>query len=104
METIFCPIEKCSCSGCQFIKFCFTCGFPTETIEVTDVKFINYNRLLTLKDLAIKEITYHSRDADTPMRADASEGINLHRKGPVNVVIYGDDGEPVNDTSLPSKW
>jgi endo-1,4-beta-xylanase len=82
------------------INYAFHVGFSSQTIEVADVKFLNFKNSLTLNDLPITEITYHGQSPDAGWRAEAEARINQHRKGVVDMVVYDADGELVKDAKV----
>jgi len=79
------------------VTYAFQTGFPSQTIEVADVQFLNYKNTLTLNDLPVTEITYTGRDANAAWRIEARERINLHRKGMIDIVVQDKHGTPVKD-------
>lgn len=81
-------------------RYALFTGFLSQTIEVADVRFINYKNSLTLNDLPVTEITYFGQAADAEWRTPANERINLYRKGKADVVVYDEQGNAVPNASV----
>jgi len=79
------------------VRYAFQTGYPSQTIEIADVKFLNYKTTLALKDLPITEITYAGQAADAAWRAAAADRINQIRKGKVDIVVKDQLGNVVKD-------
>ncbi|MDO8952411.1 MAG: endo-1,4-beta-xylanase, partial [Draconibacterium sp.] len=82
------------------VRYALFTGFPSQTIEVADVKFLNYKTSLTLNDLPITEITYTGQAADAAWRVPAGERINQIRKGMVDITVYDEQGQPVENADV----
>lgn len=81
-------------------RYALFTGFLSQTIEVADVKFINYKNSLTINDLPVTEITYFGQAADAAWRAPAQERINQIRKGIVDITVYDEQGQLVKDANV----
>lgn len=81
-------------------RYALFTGFPSQTIEVADVQFINYKNSLILADLPVTEITYFGQAPDAEWRAPAQERINQIRKGNVDITVYDEQGEPVENAEV----
>ncbi|MCK4747496.1 MAG: endo-1,4-beta-xylanase, partial [Bacteroidales bacterium] len=75
-------------------------GFPSQTIEVGDVRFLNYKNTLALEDLPITEITYIGQAPDASWRIPAEERINQIRKGLIDIIVYDDLGQLLQDAAI----
>jgi GH35 family endo-1,4-beta-xylanase len=82
------------------VSYSFHIGYPNQTVEIADVKFLNYKNTLTLAQLPITEVTYFGREANAAWRAPANERINQIRKGQVDMVVYDDQGNLVKDATV----
>ncbi|MDO8927989.1 MAG: endo-1,4-beta-xylanase, partial [Bacteroidota bacterium] len=82
------------------VSYSFHIGYPNQTVDIADVKFLNYKNTLTLAQLPIPEVTYFGREADAAWRAPADERINQIRKGIVDMVVYDEQGQVVKDASV----
>ncbi|MDP2114865.1 MAG: endo-1,4-beta-xylanase [Bacteroidota bacterium] len=82
------------------VSYSFHIGYPNQTVEIADAKFLNYKNTLTLAQLPITEVTYFGREADAAWRAPADERINQIRKGIVDMVVYDEQGQVVKDASV----
>jgi len=81
-------------------RYALFTGFPSQTIEVADVQFINYKNSLTLADLPVTEITYFGQAPDAEWRAPAQERINQIRKGNIDITVYDEVGKPVENAEV----
>jgi GH35 family endo-1,4-beta-xylanase len=75
-------------------------GFPSQTIEIADVHFINYAGTKTLEELPVTEITYVGREADAPWRAEADERISQIRKGNIQITLVDSTGAVVPNAEV----
>lgn len=82
------------------VRYAFQTGYPSQTIEIADVKFLNYKTTLALKDLPVTEITYSGQAADAAWRVAAAERINQIRKGKVDIVVKDQQGNVVKDAAV----
>jgi len=96
----YAPLKSAATLATAAVNYAFHVGFPSQTIEVADVKFINYRNSLTVNDLPVTEITYHGREEDAPWRTAANERIDQHRKGKVEIAVYDEEGEPVKNANV----
>jgi GH35 family endo-1,4-beta-xylanase len=82
------------------VRYALFTGYPSQTIEVADVQFLNYKSTLTLNDLPITIITYPGQAADAEWRAPAQERINQIRKGVADITVYDEQGLPVENAEI----
>lgn len=82
------------------VRYALFTGYPSQTIEVADVQFLNYKKTLTLNDLPITIITYPGQAADAEWRAPAQERINQIRKGVADITVYDEQGLPVENAEI----
>ena len=82
------------------VSYSFHCAFPSQTIELADVRFLNYKNTLTIDDMPVTEVTYIGQDPNADWRAPAEERISQVRKGIVDIVVYDDLGQPLPDASV----
>lgn len=82
------------------VSYSFHIGYPNQTVEIADVKFLNYKNALTLAQLPITEVTYFGREAGAAWRAPANERIDQLRKGMVDMVVYDEQGQVVKDATI----
>jgi len=66
----FVKIQCASTMALSAVTYSFHTGFMSQSIEVGDVKYINYKNVLTLDDLPETEITYYGRELDDPWWAE----------------------------------
>ena len=71
----------------------FHIGFPSQTVEVANVRFLNYQNTLSLEDLPETEITYVGQAMDAEWRGPADERIAQIRKGAATIKVYDEAGE-----------
>jgi endo-1,4-beta-xylanase len=79
------------------VTYSFHTGFSSQTIEVADVKFLNYKQTVTLESLPVTPITYIGREADAPWRAEAATRIDQNRKGIADIIVYDENGQILKD-------
>lgn len=96
----FVPVKCVSTLALTEVTYSFHTGFVSQTIEVADVKYLNYKNTLTLQDLPETEITYYGREADAPWRAEANERINQIRKGTADITVYDEQGNLLKDATV----
>jgi GH35 family endo-1,4-beta-xylanase len=82
------------------VTYSFHTGFASQTIEVADVKYLNYKQTVTLESLPVTPITYIGREADAPWRAEAAARIDQIRKGIADIVVYDEKGQLVKDAKV----
>jgi GH35 family endo-1,4-beta-xylanase len=82
------------------VTYSFHTGFASQTIEVADVKYLNYKQTVTLESLPVTPITYIGREADAPWRAEAAARIYQIRKGIADIVVYDEQGQLVKDAKV----
>ncbi len=82
------------------VRYAFFTGYASQTIEIADVKFLNYKTTLALKDLPVTEITYSGQAADATWRVAAADRINQIRKGKVDIVVKDQQGNVVKDAAI----
>jgi GH35 family endo-1,4-beta-xylanase len=75
-------------------------GYPSQTLEIADVQFLNYENTIALEDLPVTEITYEGQDEDAAWREPAQQRIETIRKGIVDIVVYDEQGELLPDAEV----
>lgn len=73
-------------------RYALFTGYTSQTIEVADVRFINYKNTKKIDELPVSEITYPGQAADSPWRMEAQTRIEQIRKGNVDVVVRDENG------------
>ena len=96
----FAPVKCASTLATSAASYSFHTGFVSQSIEVADVKFLNYKNTLSVSQLPETEITYYGREADAAWRAPAAERINQIRKGIVDMTVYDEQGQVMKDASV----
>ena len=82
------------------LNMIFHIGFPSQTVELANVRFLNYRNTLDLEDLPETEITYVGQAPDAAWRAPAQERINQIRKGGATIRVYDESGVPVEGAQI----
>jgi GH35 family endo-1,4-beta-xylanase len=82
------------------VRYAFQTGYRSQTIEVADVRFLNYKNTLTLEDLPVTEITYAGQDADAAWRVPAQERIEQIRKGQAELSFFDGHGNQIMDAEI----
>jgi GH35 family endo-1,4-beta-xylanase len=93
----FVPVKVTKTYALSAITYSFHTGFISQSIEVADVKFLNYKKTLNLEQLPVTPISYIGREEDAAWRAEADARINQIRKGIAEVVVYDEQGQAVKD-------
>ena len=75
------------------LNMIFHIGFPSQTVEIANVRFLNYQNTLSLEDLPETGITYSGQAMDAAWRAPADERIAQIRKGAATIKVYDEAGE-----------
>ena len=70
-------------------------GFASQTIEVADIRFLNYSTTKTLEEMPQTEISYIGREEDAPWRAEAQERIEQIRMGNIEITVLDTFGNPL---------
>jgi len=96
----FAPVKCVSTLATSAVSYSFHTGFASQTIEVADVKYLNYKNTLTVSQLPQTEITYYGREAGAAWRAPAQERIDQIRKGIVSMVVYDEQGQVLKDAAI----
>ncbi|MGE5395321.1 MAG: endo-1,4-beta-xylanase [Candidatus Saccharibacteria bacterium] len=96
----FVPVKCASTLALSEVTYSFHTGFVSQTIEVAEVKYLNYKNTLTVNDLPETEVTYYGREADAPWRAEANERINQIRKGIADITVYDEQGNLLKDATV----
>lgn len=96
----FVPVKCVSTLPLSGVSYSFHTGFPSQSIEVADVKYLNYKNTLTVAQLPETEVTYYGREAEAAWRAPAAERIDQIRKGIVDMVVYDEQGQVINGATV----
>ena len=96
----FASVKCASTLAVSAVTYSFHCGYPSQTIEVADVKFLNYKNTLALADLPQTKVSYIGQDANASWRASADDRINQIRKGKVDFKVYDESGKVLKDASV----
>jgi GH35 family endo-1,4-beta-xylanase len=94
------PLKCKSTLAVSGLTYSFHIGFISQTIEVADVKFLNYKKTIGIDELPETEVTYYGREVDAPWRAEAAERINQIRKGNADFVVYDESGQLLPDAAV----
>ncbi len=78
--------------GAQVI---FRLGYQPQTIEIADVRVLNFGRDVDVTSLPKTELSYPGREADAAWRTAAQERIAKYRKAPLSVLVHDAAGKPV---------
>lgn len=96
----YAPVQIVSTLATSETSYLFHMGFPDQTVEVADVRYLNYYNTKTLEDMPITEITYVGQAPDATWRAPAEERIQQIRKGQVDITVYDTDGALLENADL----
>jgi GH35 family endo-1,4-beta-xylanase len=70
-------------------------GAIAQTIEIADVRLLDYGPDINIDDLPYSKLDYEGRQADAAWRSDAQARIEQIRKGDLTVQTVRNDGTPV---------
>jgi endo-1,4-beta-xylanase len=90
--------EKSFASGGAQVSF--RLGFDPQTIELRNLRVVNYGNDVELTDLAYPQLTYEGREANAPWRKEAAERIDKLRKGDLTVEVVDASGKPVTGATV----
>lgn len=96
----FAPVKCVSNWPTAQISYLFHTGFPSQTIEIADVRFINYKQTRTLEEMPVTEITYGGQDEDADWRSPAAERIDQIRKGIADIYVYDESGQVLENAEV----
>jgi endo-1,4-beta-xylanase len=96
----YAPVQIGATLAQSEISYLFHMGYPSQTVEVAEVRFLNYKDSLTVEDLPMTEITYVGQALDAAWRAPAAERIGQIRNGPADITVYNALGEPLEGAEL----
>jgi endo-1,4-beta-xylanase len=91
----YAPVEIQNSLSLSEVSYLFHLGFVNQTVEVADVRWLNYHDSLSLEDLPYTKTTYAGQDPDAPWRTGAAERIEQIRKGPMEVCVVDGQGRPL---------
>ncbi|GEM_PF-1217427 len=81
-------------------RYCLFTGYDSQTIEIADVKFLNFKNSVALEDLPTTEISYYGREQDAPWRTSAQERIEQIRKGKIDIIVHDENGNVVENADV----
>lgn len=83
----------------------FYYGFKPQTVEVADLKIVNYGKSVDISDLqnTEKEETYKGREADALWREQALKRIEKYRTDEVTVRVLKENGTPFKNINVSAK-
>jgi len=88
----YASVQCTSSMSALSVRYVFHCGFPSQVIEIADVRFLNYEDTFSIENLPIIKRTYSGQSLNAPWRGAAEERINNFRKGVAEIVVYDDKG------------
>ncbi len=96
----YAPVVSNATLSASEVIYSFHTGFRSQTIEVADIKFLNYQQTLTIEDLPETEITYFGQAPDAEWRIEAEQRINQIRKGEMEIQIFDELGQPIKNADV----
>ncbi len=76
------------------IQLAFRLGYEPQTLEIADVRLLNYRSGVPLASLPATKASYEGIAPDHPWRAEAAERIERLRKGDLTITVRNAPGEP----------
>ncbi len=96
----YAPAEIVNTRSTSQVSYLFHMGYSSQTVEVAEVRFLNYKNTLEIEDLPETEITYVGQAPDASWRAPARERIDQIRKGAAEIAFFDELGEPLKDAEI----
>jgi endo-1,4-beta-xylanase len=78
----------------------FFLGERAQTVEIANVRVLNYGANIELSTLPHQKQTYEGREPDALWRQQALARIEQHRKADFSIKLSGADGQPVSKTKV----
>ncbi len=75
-------------------------GGRKQTIEVANMRLLNYGKSYDLSKLPRPYVHYPGREADAPWRKTAMERIGKHRTTDITIEVVDASGQPVRDAKV----
>jgi endo-1,4-beta-xylanase len=96
----YAPVQITHSLSVSQVSYLFHMGFISQTVEVADVRFLDYGESLSVDDLPLTETTFAGREPDAAWRAPAEERISRIRKGEMKVRVLDETGEPLDSAEI----
>ncbi len=96
----YAPVKSNATLDVSNLNCAFFFGFISQTVEVGDIRYINYSTTKTIDELPETEITYIGREPDAAWRAEAQERISQIRKGNIQISVIDTLGNPVSNAEV----
>ncbi len=75
-------------------------GTGVQTIEIADLRVVNFKRSIKESDLPFMKRTYVGREPDAPWRQPALERIETIRKGDLTLTVLDAQGQPLPNAKV----
>jgi len=75
-------------------------GAQKQTVEIADIRLLNYGPKFDLAQLPRQRVTYEGREESAPWRKQAFERIEKIRKSDYSAQVIGADGKPLANTPV----
>lgn len=99
-QTIFIPFPANADSQPGVTHASILPGGRKQTLEIANMRLLNYGREFDLAKLPRPRIHYAGREADAPWRKAAMERIARHRMTDIAVEVADADGRPIADAEV----
>ena len=85
------------------LQICLRAGYPPQTVEIADLRIINFRSAVKPQDLPAMSIGYPGREANAAWRAEALARIEKIRKADLEIKVVDADGRPVPGATVEVK-
>ncbi len=94
-QPMYVPFQAGVESVSNLTALAFTLAGRRQTVEIADVRLLNYGRDFALTNLPRPYVHYPGREAEAPWRQAALARIESHRVSPFTVEVVDAGGQPV---------
>lgn len=99
-KPIYVPFQAGVESVSNLTALSFTLAGRRQTVEIADVRLLNYGQNYPITNLPRPYVHYPGREADAPWRKAALERIATNRVAPFTVAVVDAAGRPVPDAQV----
>lgn len=96
----YAPVEITQSLASTEVNYLIQLGFPDQTLELADVRYLNYFDTYSIEDMPLTQVTYPGQAPDAAWRAPAAERIMQIRKGSADIVVYDAAGQPLPEAEV----
>jgi GH35 family endo-1,4-beta-xylanase len=94
-KEVFVPFQATRDFPLGEARIAFRAGYDRQTIDIADVRVVNFKSSVKLETLPRTLITYEGRSPDAPWRKAALDRIEKIRKGDLTIEVTDSTGSPI---------